>query len=165
MRAEIAICEGGACSRNGAALLLGACAALGGADLRVVGAACTSKCQPWRGFSNSGGQSVASIVRGVRSNRRKPPSPARATRRLLDGEDGGDAALPPATKRAVPLFFEALELAPPKLLQPCHDELMLPADFEDSLWETNLGELQLAESITSSSLGRATSYAHRLRSR
>ena len=59
MRAEIAICEGGACSRNGAALLLGACAALGGADLRVVGSACTSKC-PSRGvvLSNSGVQSV-----------------------------------------------------------------------------------------------------------
>ena len=59
MRAEIAICEGGACSRNGAALLLGACAALGGADLRVVGSACTSKC-PSRGvvLTNNGVQSV-----------------------------------------------------------------------------------------------------------
>ena len=49
-----------------------------------------------------------------------------------------DAALTAGQpKRAVPLFSEALELAAPALLQPCHDELgALPTDFEDSLWET-----------------------------
>lgn len=159
MRAEIAICEGGACSRNGAALLLGACAALGGADLRVVGSACTSKC-PSRGvvLTNNGAQSVVPAsyaAQALESAQAAIAGSSDALAAAWTAKTEADAALTAGQpKRAVPLFSEALELAPPTLLQPSHDELgALPTDFQDSVWETSMGELQFADSITSFEFG------------